>query len=248
MTDADDLNTILGKMFKQPANMADYVTRWDQERLAPYSAAVARCKAMPESFEGIAKAYPWFPAASLPVITKSIQENDADFKATIAKLKPSPFSSPIVVLMGTTGAGKTTSALGMFLLYMRAWREHLIRQAQQALERAASGEAVPRVAKPLKAVFVAAKDVVDARQFSPLGREPELLERAKSASLLILDDIVGTRDTDQDLYQVIWSRDNFKLPTIVTTAMNPAEMTASYSEMFTRRVFGGTSKLITRKP
>jgi DNA replication protein DnaC len=106
----------------------------------------------------------------------------------------------------------------------------------------------PRVAKPAKVVFVAAKDIVDARRFSPLGKEPAVLEQSKSASLLILDDIVGTRDTDQDLYQVIWSRDNFKLPTIVTTAMNPAEMTASYSEMFTRRVFGGTSKLITRKP
>jgi hypothetical protein len=244
----EDIDKILGRLMVQPTNMPDHARRWDQERLAPYSAAIARCVAMPESFEAIAKAHPWFPVASMPVIAKVLRDNEADFQETISKLTPSPFSSPIVALLGKTGAGKTTAALAMFLLHMRAHRTTLIAEARMALERASSGQMPPRVAKPAKVVFVAAKDVVDARRFSPLGKEPDLLERAKSASLLILDDIVGTRDTDQDLYQVIWSRDNFKLPTIVTTAMNPAEMTAAYSEMFTRRVFGGTSKLITRKP
>lgn len=244
----EDVDKILSRLMVQPVNMTEHARRWDQERLAPYSAAVARCLAMPESFEAIAKSYPWFPLASMPVITKVLRDNEADFEETVSKLTPSPFASPTVALIGKTGAGKTTAALAMFLLSMRASRTTMIAAARMALERACAGEMAPRVAKPAKVVFVAAKDIVDARRFSPLGKEPAVLEQSKSASLLILDDIVGTRDTDQDLYQVIWSRDNFKLPTIVTTAMNPAEMTASYSEMFTRRVFGGTSKLITRKP
>lgn len=234
--------------FKFPEAMENGAARWERDRLAPFEAALRKRLAMPEQFGDIAASLPWFPHARVKIIENCLEENDKAIRAALRILKPSDFGTPTVTFTGHTGAGKTTHALGLALMYMRLLRHELVDAAKKDLEAAKAGAPLRKARSfPAKAEFFDAKAIIDARRFSPLGEEPRLLERARDAALLILDDIVGMRDTEGDLYRIIWERDNYKRATVITTAMSPADMTSTYSEMFTRRVLGGYVTSIERK-
>jgi predicted AAA+ superfamily ATPase len=133
--------------------------------------------------------------------------------------------TPFVVLIGPTGAGKTTLALTLPL----AMALHL-------------GER--RFERPM---FVHADDVCAARRFAKLGDEPELLSKARTKRLVILDDVIGQKDEAGDLYRVIRHREENALSTIITAGFGRADAATSYGEQFARRMFAGISHIVGKK-
>jgi hypothetical protein len=133
--------------------------------------------------------------------------------------------TPFVVLIGPTGAGKTTLALTLPL----AMALHL-------------GER--RFERPM---FVHADDVCAARRFAKLGDEPELLSKARTKRLVILDDVIGQKDEAGDLYRVIRHREENALSTIITAGFGRADAATSYGEQFARRMFAGISHIVAPK-
>lgn len=132
--------------------------------------------------------------------------------------------TPFVVLIGQTGAGKTTLALTMPL----AMAMHL-------------GER--RFERPL---FVHADDICSARRFAKLGDEPELLSKARTKRLVIIDDIIGQKDEAGDLYRVIRHREENALSTIITAGFGRQDAATAYGEQFARRMFAGISHIVRR--
>lgn len=133
--------------------------------------------------------------------------------------------TPFVVLIGPTGAGKTTLALTLPL----AMALHL---GERRLERP---------------MFVHADDVCAARRFAKLGDEPELLAKARTKRLVILDDVIGQKDEAGDLYRVIRHREENALSTVITAGFGRTDAAASYGEQFARRMFAGISHIVGKK-
>lgn len=133
--------------------------------------------------------------------------------------------TPFVVLIGPTGAGKTTLALTLPL----AMALHL-------------GER-----RPERPMFVHADDICAARRFAKLGDEPELLSKARTKRLVIIDDVIGQKDEAGDLYRVIRHREENALSTIITAGFGRADAATSYGEQFARRMFAGISHIVGPK-
>lgn len=133
--------------------------------------------------------------------------------------------TPFVVLIGPTGSGKTTLALTL-----------PIAMALHLNER-----------RPERPFFVHADDVCAARRFAKLGDEPELLAKARTKRLVILDDVIGQKDEAGDLYRVIRHREEQALSTIITAGFGRADAAASYGEQFARRMFAGISHIVGKR-
>lgn len=185
------------------------------------------------------------PARYVPIIQKPIDAYDPLVEKLAAFLLPS-HNVPFAALVGPSGAGKTTLALAVALAHVRLaigrWR---VRVAED-LEALDNGVKRNTRQGPQTPVFMQAQDISTCRRFSPLGQEPKALYKAKHAGLLILDDVVGTKDQDNDLYGVIWHREAENMPTIITSTMSAKEMDATYGATFSRRVFSGTSHVVDR--
>lgn len=133
--------------------------------------------------------------------------------------------TPFVVLIGPTGAGKTTLALTLPLA-----------MALNLNER-----------RPERPMFVHADDICAARRFAKLGDEPELLSKARTKRLVIVDDVIGQKDEAGDLYRVIRHREENALSTIITAGFGRTDAAASYGEQFARRMFAGMSHIVGPK-
>jgi hypothetical protein len=133
--------------------------------------------------------------------------------------------TPFVVIVGPTGSGKTTLALMMpIALALRS--------------------GVTRLERPM---FVHADEVCSARRFAKLGDEPDVLYRARTKRLVIIDDVIGQKDEAGDLYRVIRHREEQGMPTIITAGFNRNEAASAYGEQFARRMFAGAVHLIGGK-
>lgn len=106
-----------------------------------------------------------------------------------------------VFVVGGPGAGKTWLAVAL----LRAWLQPF-------------------------AMFVTGTALAQARQEHPLGAgPPQLIQQAKSATLLVVDDLGGISSPhDSAVADVIVTRDGDALPTIVTSAHPPSALAQKF--------------------
>jgi ABC-type transport system involved in cytochrome bd biosynthesis fused ATPase/permease subunit len=126
-----------------------------------------------------------------------------------------------VMLVGSTGKGKTSLVVAM----MRQWVR----------------------ANASSALFVYTPDLVTSRMRTKLGREADMVPEAMAAPLLVLDDVGGGDVKLQagPLEEVIHKRHAERKPTWATTWMLPKSMTDGnrYSGGFVRRLFEGVREI-----
>lgn len=131
---------------------------------------------------------------------------------------------PFLTIVGKTGAGKTSTAFAIIV-------------AQAVINDSAS---------PWR--FVHADDICTARRSSKLGDEPKAIEDAMTSKPLIIDDVIGQKDQDGDLYRVLRHREENGYQTIITSGLTPNAIETAYGPQFSRRMFSGYTKIIERKP
>lgn len=126
-----------------------------------------------------------------------------------------------LVLLGGTGAGKTTLGTAVF-----RW----------LLDRAlAGGEAGEDFARRM--VWASAADLARARRESRLGDEPKALRAAREASVLLIDDL-GQEPVGEhaDLVALVSDRQRARQRTILTSGFSMGELAARYGDHFERRI------------
>lgn len=126
----------------------------------------------------------------------------------------------VMLLLGETGAGKTTLASAIF-------RFHLDR----ALGEGDAGER-----KASRMVWVPAVDIAKARRESPLGVEPDLLRRARHAPVLLIDDLGQELPAKDDIVALLMERQKNRVPTLVTCGFGTEDIKARYGDFFERRL------------
>ena len=85
-------------------------------------------------------------------------------------------------------------------------------------------------------LFVTAIDLVRARRMHPLGKgEAPLVDSAKKASLLLLDDLGSEgQDTENLFFEVVDYRYRRRTPTVVTSSMTARELGVRYRTVLRR--------------
>jgi DNA replication protein DnaC len=142
-------------------------------------------------------------------------------------------SVPFLTLVGKTGAGKTSTALAI-----------PVARYLMAYTKKGSGKVDQRL---LTWRFLHADDICTARKNSKLGEEPVEIRKAMDWNPLIIDDIIGQKDIDGDLYRVIRYREEHGYQTIITTGIVSSAVETAYGAQFSRRMFSGVTKIIERK-
>lgn len=123
-------------------------------------------------------------------------------------LAPAPRVGPVfVVIVGRVGAGKTSLAAAMF----HQWCD------------------VHRCDAP-SARFVTARELAAARQRTPLGSTPAVLEDSTRAALLVVDDLGSEpRHELSAVPDVIRDRYDWNRTTWITTALSQEELAEAFS-------------------
>jgi hypothetical protein len=142
-------------------------------------------------------------------------------------------SVPFLTLVGKTGAGKTSTALAI-----------PVARYLMAYTKKGSGKVDQRL---LTWRFLHADDICTARKNSKLGEEPVEIRKAMDWNPLIIDDIIGQKDHEGDLYRVIRYREEHGYQTIITTGIVSSAVETAYGAQFSRRMFSGFTKIIERK-
>ncbi len=144
----------------------------------------------------------------------------------------SPLEGSNLVLLGDTGAGKTTAAVAV---------------ARAILDRAKTPEQV-RLAQGLR--FVTAPQLHTAQsshaaggfEAQARGEDAPIVAKAKATALLILDEVgfepAPRRDTAAVVVDVIQGRYIAGLPTIVTSGLTEDGLVRRYGEATKRRICG----------
>ena len=192
------------------------------------------------------------PARFRPIVKTILQDGvPASLSKLALALDVDGSAVPFVTLVGKTGAGKTSTALALpvarfMLAYAATWGK----------AADITGESLVHTAKFTKQLlpeahytwrFMHADDLCNCRKFSKLGEVPRAIEDAMSKRPLIIDDIVGQRDVEGDLYSVLRHREENALATIFTTGLSRDEVSTTYGAMFARRLFAGAVHLIGGK-
>ena len=124
--------------------------------------------------------------------------------------------------VGPTGAGKTSLAA--------------------AIMHEIAGAKIARTAFWIKAV-----ELGRIRRDSPLGSEPVGIERARKASLLVLDDLGGECNMGIEVIsEVVHHRRDECLPSIFTTWATDDQLKARYGEGVGRRIIEFSEKIVVR--
>lgn len=169
------------------------------------------------------------PARFQPIVETILQDGVSESLSKLAlALDVDGSAVPFVTLVGKTGAGKTSTALALPV-------------ARLMLAHAGS---LGRTEDPQPWRFMHADDLCNCRKFSKLGEVPRAIEDAMDRRPLIVDDIIGQRDVDGDLYSVLRHREENALPTIFTTGMSREDISTNYGALFARRLFAGAVHLI----
>ena len=157
-------------------------------------------------------------------------------------------SVPFLTLVGKSGAGKTSTALAIpvaryMLAYAKTWT------AVQGMTDKVSQSSTNKVIDQRMFTwrFMHADDICTARKATRLGEEPQEIRKAMDWNPLIIDDVIGQKDVDGDLYRVIRYREEHGYQTIITSGMLPPAIETAYGPQFSRRMFSGVTKLIERK-
>jgi len=167
-------------------------------------------KAMAKVQDAIPKRFGWiFAPDGVPVADRVRLPAD-----TVRRAIANPPAGDMV-LIGDTGAGKTTLAIAMLASWVR---------------RDPASRTGPRFAESWKLAGAAARH--------PLGQgeAPEIRE-AKRAPLLIVDDLGSEMDDKRGvLAEVIFSRHNDELPTWITTGFDAEYLVSRYGSQVIRRL------------
>ncbi len=131
---------------------------------------------------------------------------------------------PIVTIVGAPGSGKTTLACAML-------REVIDQAGKLECDEAT-------LARGRRARFYEAYDLSVARKQTRLGGgEPIDLADAKTASVLVVDEIGRDDRSTSDVAKILHDREAERLFTIVTTWMSQADIAAAYDGGIARRLF-----------
>jgi DNA replication protein DnaC len=141
-----------------------------------------------------------------------------------------PESTGNLLFAGPTGAGKTLAAVHTLLLL---WER-----------RIASLKPLP------KALFVKHSAIANARRSSPLGEEPQIIQDAMKAELLLIDDIGQGDERDTALFEIVDARYDAGKATIATTGLDSAQFAARIGETVQRRLLQAVrpGKLVSTFP
>jgi len=135
----------------------------------------------------------------------------------------------VVVLWGNTGCGKSTLAAAVALATIRS-----------ALPTPDFSPPAAVVAMARGFRWVEAVDLGEARREDKLGQVPKLIAQARSAPLLVLDELGRENDPDV-IYRILQARMGLTgsdpaRPTLITTAKTPTELRAHYDAGVWRRI------------
>jgi len=191
------------------------------------------------------------PARFQPIVETILQDGVSESLSKLAlALDVDGSAVPFVTLVGKTGAGKTSTALALpvarfMLAYNMTWSKALDAVGDDVLTSTTSKltkQLLPEQHYTWR--FMHADDLCNCRKFSKLGEVPRAIEDAMDRRPLIVDDIIGQRDVDGDLYSVLRHREENALPTIFTTGMSREDISTNYGALFARRLFSGAVHLI----
>ncbi len=188
---------------------------WPEHRAELKSAGVSReeydsAKSVFKEYIDEAARGRWAVRASIPGDQFLSSASDSELEALVA----SAFVAHIedtpeanIVFSGATGVGKSVAA------------------------------AIVVRSRNIRCCWYATRDLCEKVRQWPLGKgEPEDIERAKGAGLLVLDDL-GLESADHGtLLSIIEARYWKALPTITTTGLGTAELIEKYGEAFYRRL------------
>lgn len=85
-------------------------------------------------------------------------------------------------------------------------------------------------------VWTTGFDVAYARRNHALGSEPPLIGSAKSASLLVVDDVGSEPIADNVLFEIVNERYTRRLPTLITTGLTGEQFADRYGDALDRRL------------
>lgn len=126
-----------------------------------------------------------------------------------------------MVLSGATGTGKSAA---------------MVRLMRRILSAGVKGDA-PTWDRARRVMWVSAFDLGASAKRSALGAIPEAVERARNASLLLLDELGREDVADATIAEVLDARYAGALPTIATTGLEIPALCARYSDASIRRIF-----------
>lgn len=242
----DDLESIISRAMQAHQKLQDAHT----QRAATVTPRELDRKQMSID-EAIAKVR-CIPARFRPIVHTILQDGVPASLSTLAlALDVDGSAVPFVTLVGKTGAGKTSTALALpvarfMLAYAATWGK----------AADITGDSLVHTAKFTKQLlpeahytwrFMHADDLCNCRKFSKLGETPKAIEDAMDKRPLIIDDIIGQRDADGDLYAVLRHREENALATIFTTGLSREDISTTYGALFARRLFSGAVHLIGGK-
>ena len=225
----DDLETLIAQTMQATQRLQELHSRKHEvvakvelvEKKLTVEDAVHKFRCIPERFRAVVVA----------MLNDGVPRAIADLTPA---LDQTGVSVPFLTLVGKSGAGKTSTALAIPVArYLMAYT----RQGDGPLDN-----------RLLSWRFLHADDICTARKATRLGEEPQEIRKAMDWNPLIIDDVIGQKDVDGDLYRVIRYREEHGYQTIITSGMLPPAIETAYGPQFSRRMFSGLTKLIERKP
>jgi hypothetical protein len=224
----DDLETLIAqtmeatqKLQELHARKHDTVAKVElAQKQLTVEDAVNKFRCIPERFRAVVTA----------MLSDGVPRAIADLTPA---LDQTGVSVPFLTLVGKTGAGKTSTALAI-----------PVARYLMAYTKKGSGKVDQRL---LTWRFLHADDICTARKNSKLGEEPIEIKKAMDWNPLIIDDIIGQKDHEGDLYRVIRYREEHGYQTIITSGLVPSAVETAYGAQFSRRMFSGFTKIIERK-
>ena len=239
----DDLETLIAQTMQATQRLQELHSRKHEavakDELAAkeltVTDAVNKIRCIPERFRA--------------VVTTMLQSG---VPQAIADLTPAldqtGVSVPFLTLVGKSGAGKTSTALAIpvaryMLAYAKTWTA--VQGITDKVSQSSTNKVIDQ--RMFSWRFMHADDICTARKATRLGEEPQEIRKAMDWNPLIIDDVIGQKDVDGDLYRVIRYREEHGYQTIITSGMLPPAIETAYGPQFSRRMFSGVTKLIERK-
>jgi len=239
----DDLATLIAQTMEATQKLQELHARKHEtvakgelvEKQLTVEDAVNKFRCIPERFRAVVTA----------MLSDGVPRAIADLTPA---LDQTGVSVPFLTLVGKTGAGKTSTALAIpvaryMLAYSKTW--HAIEAVVTKTTPQATNKVIDQ--RVFNWRFLHADDICTARKNSKLGEEPVEIRKAMDWNPLIIDDIIGQKDHDGDLYRVIRYREEHGYQTIITTGIVSSAVETAYGAQFSRRMFSGVTKIIERK-
>lgn len=214
----------------------------------PSSEQGARGRALlQKARETIPPRFRWarFDAASL---TTRVAARGADVDRARAYAADPPHS---LLLVGSTGAGKTSLACAILNEIVDVG----LAAHQRRIGGASEGELAPfapgdleRFRRAVHCRFVAAYELARAHSEAQLGEEPRKVRRARTASVLVLDDLGmdTTYKRSSCVRDLLHERDAHGRPTIITTYLTSNDIAVHYGAGIRRRLADGAVMNLAR--